>query len=131
MKIFGIEFETKKELKKKVAYLEEELKSLRTVNEALYDKLAKLTIDFPFELGLTVYDVQLRNKNGRYTKKNPSLEHSLINEVVVDEKNYFSLVERRRKLDVFRTREDAQSALEFACGIMPDELKAYYEEHGK
>jgi hypothetical protein len=50
---------------------------------------------------------------------------------VVDEKNYFGLVERRRNLDVFRTHEDAQRALEFACGIMPDELKAYYEEHGK
>jgi hypothetical protein len=131
MKIFGKEVQTKKKLKARIAYLEEELASLRTVNGGLYDRLAEMTTTFPLELGQTVYDVQLRNANGRYTKKHPSLEHSLINEVVVDTKNYFGLVERMRKLDVFRDREGAQRALEFACGVMPDALKAYYEEHGK
>ena len=101
MKLFGIPFTTKKELKKQVAELMSELDS-------------KIEV-FPFNLGQTVYDVQLRNEMGRYAKKNASLEHSLINEVVVDEKNYFNLVERYKRKDVFTTRELAQIHLETIC----------------
>ena len=101
MKILGINFTTKKELKNQVASLMNELEN-------------KLEV-FPFTIGQTVYDVQLRNEMGRYAKKNASLEHSLINEVVVDEKNYFNLVERYKRKDVFTTRELAQIHLETIC----------------
>ena len=101
MKIFGIEFKTKKELKAEVAQLKE--------------KMGFMELTFPFTLGQTVYDVQLRNKNGKYTKKNASLEHSLINEVVVDTKNYFGLVERYNKYDVFTDYENAKEHLESVC----------------
>ena len=101
MKIFRIPFTTKKELKKQVAELMSELDS-------------KIEV-FPFNLGQTVYDVQLRNEMGRYARKNASLEHSLINEVIVTEKNYFGLVERFKKQDVFTSRELAQIHLETIC----------------
>lgn len=94
MKILGREFKTKKELKA-------ELSAMKDV--------------FPFELGQTVYDVQLRNDMGRYATKNVSLEHSRINEVVVDTKNYFNLVERFKKNDVFVDYKSAKAYLESVC----------------
>lgn len=97
MRIFGKEFITKKELKEKIASLQYEMKELRAM--------------FPFNIGQTVYDIQLRNANGKYAKKNISLEHSIINEVVVSEKNYFSLVKRYQENDVFVTKIDAETFL--------------------
>ena len=101
MKIFGREFKTRKELKATINKLENELDTMREA--------------FPFFIGQTVYDVQLRNEKGRYAKKNVSLEHSLINEVVVDEKNYFGLVERYKRNDVFFHYESARAFLESVC----------------
>ena len=101
MKIFGKEFVTKKELKAKVVELSA--------------TLARYEATFPLTLGHTVYDVQLRNDKGRYAKKNASLEHSLINPVVVDEKNYFSLVERYRNHDVFLEESIAKAHLMSVC----------------
>lgn len=93
MKIFGFSFTTKKELSAELAAMKEV---------------------FPFKLGQIVYDVALRDVKGRYTKDAPSFEYSLINEVVVDEKNYFGLVERLKRQDVFIEREDAEIYLELA-----------------
>lgn len=101
MKIFGIEFETRRELKARIAELENKLDAMKDA--------------FPFTLGQIVYDVQLRNEKGRYAKKNVSLEHSLINEVVVDEKNYFGLVERYKRNDVFFGYNEAKAFLESVC----------------
>ena len=101
MKIFGKEFITKKELKERVVQLENELKIMHD--------------DFPFYLGQVVYDVQLRNEKGRYAKKNASLEHSLVNAVAVDEKNYFNLVERYKKQDVFTNEDEARTFLTDVC----------------
>ena len=101
MKIFGIEFETRRELKKKVTQLAYELCAIQNV--------------FPLTLGQIVYDVQFRNENGKYTKKNASLEHSLINEVIVDKKNYFGLVDRYNRNDVFLSYDEAKAFLEKVC----------------
>lgn len=101
MKIFGISFTTKKELKQKVLDLSRECETLREF--------------FPFTLGQTVYDVALKNELGRYTKTKPSREHSLITAVIVSEKNYFSLVKRFYNNDVFFTEEDAKSFLDEIC----------------
>jgi hypothetical protein len=101
MKIFGITFTTKKELK--------------AINASLMDELDRKLEDFPFELGQKVYDVALKNAQGRYTKTRPSREHSTITEVVVDEKNYFSLVNRMKRNDVFFNHEDAELWLNYIC----------------
>lgn len=95
MRIFGKEYVTKKELKEKMAALQCEMKELRVM--------------FPFVIGQTVYDIQLRNANGKYAKKNISFEHSIINEVIVSEKNYFGLVKRYQKNDVFANKIDAET----------------------
>ena len=101
MKVFGIEFKTRRELKEEIALLS--------------DKLATMQQMFPFAIGQTVYDVQLRNEKGRYAKKNASLEHSKINKIVVDEKNYFGLVERYQRHDVFVDYGTADAFLIDVC----------------
>ena len=83
-------------------------KELRTELEIMKDM-------FPFMLGQTVYDVALKNDKGRYTKTNPSAEYSTITETVVDEKNYFSLVKRYRRNDVFVEYDDAVDYLGTVC----------------
>lgn len=101
MKIFGITFTTKKELK--------------AINIVLQGQLNSLLETFPFKLGQTVYDVSLKNAQGRYTKTKPSLEHSIISPVVVDTKNYFKLVERYERNDVHITAEAAETYLKSVC----------------
>ena len=115
MKIFGKEFKTRKELKATIAQLETDKLALHAAHNLTKYELNVMKSAFPFALGQTVYDVQLRNKNGRYAKRNASLEHSLINEVVVDEKNYFGLVDRLKKNDVFFDYESARAFLESVC----------------
>ena len=101
MKFLGITITTKKELKEELQAYEEQFKSLRE--------------DFPFDLGQTVYDIALKNDKGRYTKTNPSLEYSTITPVVVDEKNYFKLVERYRRNDVFEAKDEAAYYIRSLC----------------
>ena len=101
MKIFGINFVSKKELKNK--------------NVELMSELEDMIETFPFKLGQTVYDVALKNDKGRYTKTNPSREHSTITPVTVDEKNYFGLVKRLRRNDVFFAQDDAEAYLNTIC----------------
>ena len=101
MKIFGITFATKKELK--------------NTNANLMDELEKMTEVFPFKLGQTVYDVALKNNKGRYTKTKPCMEYSTITEVTVDEKNYFNLVARLKRNDVFFSFDDAEEYLKAIC----------------
>jgi hypothetical protein len=108
MKIFGINFITKKELKEQIA-------DLMCDVEDLIEDLDYLRADFPFDLGDVVYDVALKNDKGRYTKTKPSLTHSTITEVVVDEKNYFNLVKRLERNDVFFAYEAAEEYLKSIC----------------
>ncbi len=108
MKIFGIELETKKILKERNAELMIEI-------EELIDELQDLSNEFPFDLGQVVYDVALKNAQGRYTKTKPSREHCTITEVEVNEKNYFSLKKRLENNDVFFEYEDAEQYLDSVC----------------
>ena len=101
MKIFGKEIVTKKQLKEKIATLE-------AAN-------ANLLEAFPFELGQVVYDIQLRNETGKYTRSSASLEHSRINEVEVTKKNYFGLVDRYKNNDVFFELQEANDYLVRVC----------------
>lgn len=115
MKIFGKNFMTKKDLKNIIVDLMVENEDLAAENEELMIEISDMLESFPFYIGQPVYDITLRNSKGRWTKTNPSLEHSLINEVVVDEKNYFSIVERYERNDVFLTHAEARAWLESIC----------------
>lgn len=115
-------FISKKKHNAIVAELENKLQTEQSVNDALRAKntwlsedLAKLKEEYPLTIGQTVYDVQLRNEKGRYTKTNPVCEYSKVNEVVVDKKNYFNLVERMKAKDVFTRYEAATQRLHEVC----------------
>ena len=86
-------------------------------NDELTDTVIKYSTKYPFTMGQVVYDVQLRNAQGRYTKTKPSKEHSVINEVIVDAKNYFKLVERFYAEDVFMDRVLAEQHIEKVCNF--------------
>lgn len=88
---------------------------LTSANVKLSEALAEMQGKYPFEIGQTVYDLQLRSSKGRFTKTKASREHSLINEIVVDKKNYFNLAERLDSKDVFVDRAEAEKYLESVC----------------
>lgn len=115
MKILGFEFTTKKELRRMMSALYDNWENAEDELNECIEELNELRETFPFDLGQVVFDVALKDGKGRYTKTAPSLEYSVINEVVVDEKNYFSLVERYNRNDVFVIREDAEDYLKSIC----------------
>lgn len=115
MKIFGIKFTTKKELKEANFELCLTAKELEGELDQVEEKLELKQEAFPFDMGQKVYDVALKNAQGRYTKTKPSREHSTITEVEVNEKNYFGLVKRLNNNDVFFNQEDAESYLDKVC----------------
>ena len=84
-------------------------------NEEIADKLQYMLDTFPFTMGDVVYDVQLRSNKGRFTKTKASRGYSTISEVVVDKKNYFNLVERYTKNDIFRSKIEAEKYLDEIC----------------
>ena len=113
---------TKKKLKEELAHAEEQLsRGSYLYHEVMTsyldaDKMLKCMKEkFPFELGQTVYQLELRNSKGRFTKTKASREHSTINEVVVDKKNYFTLVDKIASGDVFTTLEDAEKHIAEVC----------------
>lgn len=108
MKIFGINFVTKKELKEQILDLQMTVKELE-------GEIAMRDEKYPLELGETVYDVALKNAQGKYTKTKPSIEHCIVTPVTVDEKNYFKLVARMRNNDVFLSEAAAKTYLESIC----------------
>ena len=115
MKIFGINFETKKELRAKNSELIGKINKLGKALDFANDELHYMQIRFPLELGQVVYDVALKNAQGKYTKTKPSREHSTITPVEVNEKNYFGLVKRLNHNDVFFTQEAANEFLDSIC----------------
>lgn len=115
-------FTSKKTLRKRIKDLEETLaieinikNTALKYNEELADKVEELLATYPFVMGQVVYDVQLRSATGRFTKTKPSREHSIINEVIVDKKNYFNLVERYNSNDVFTDLKHAEEYLDAVC----------------
>ena len=113
---------SKKKLKQENEYLQSQLdRGVVLYNEAMGElvELSKLVetyrAKYPFEMGQVVYDVQLRSDKGRFTKTKACREYSIVNEVVVDKKNYFNLVERLANKDVFLTLEAAEAHLKEVC----------------
>ena len=115
MKIFGREFTTKTELRATIDKLENEMQELRDRYYEARVEIERRDAIFPFEIGQTVYDIQLRDENGRYVTDCASFEHSIVNTVVVDEKNYFGLVERYKRNDVFVSYVAAKAFLKSVC----------------
>ena len=115
-------FESKRSLRNTIADLQGRLEyaelaynKVVSYNNELADKVEYMMSMYPFTIGDTVYDVQLRSDKGRFTKTKASREHSIINEVVVDKKNYFNLVDRLHTSDVFTSRELAEAHLDEVC----------------
>lgn len=115
MKFLWFNVETKKELRAKNAILEKDLEDAETDIEELIQELAHYKTTFPLTLGDTVCDIQLRNANGRFAKRNASRQHSYYNKVVVTKSNYFSLVDRFLKKDVFINEFEANKYLDEVC----------------
>lgn len=122
MKVFGINIETKAELRKEIERLQRKVcdldAALTYANNTSIEYVTKLTSyeqEYPLTIGQTVYDIQLRNDKGRYTKTKASRQYSHINEVVVDKKNYFNLVGRYHSKDVFINKVDAEKYLDSVC----------------
>jgi len=111
MNIFGLHITTKKKCLRHA----NELRIRDNKIEDLQCELDALGVAFPFDIGQKVYDVALKNAQGRYTKTKPSREHSTITEVVVNENNYFSLVKRFNNNVVFDCPEDAENYLDSVC----------------
>lgn len=122
MKIFGLHITTNKAYRNTIAELQATIADLQSTIVELqaknreHEEVIEAAFDaFPLVLGQTVYDIALKDDNGRYTKVNPSLEHCVITPVEVTEKNYFGLVGRVRRDDVFFTKEDAAEYLKSIC----------------
>ena len=115
MKFLWFNIETKKELRKKIYVLECDLTDAEEECDHWQSELNYYKQFFPLDIGSTVYDIQLRDSKGKYTKDNASREHSYFTEVEVTEKNYFGLVERLKNNDVFTNSFDATEYMDRVC----------------
>lgn len=115
MKFLWFNVETKKELRAKISELEDQNIQIRKYNEDIANAYERMKTLYPLDIGATMYDVQLRGEDGKYTRTKASREHSLINEVVVTEANYFKLKKRMLKNDVFYTLDQAKWYLDGIC----------------
>ena len=114
MKIFGINIQTKKELKREIEQLKNDLIEAVSEIETYEEVLEYIGSRFPFDLDLEIFEVQLKNKNGKFTTAKPSKEHSVIVPVTVTEKNYFRLAKKFMN-GVFYTKEEAEEYLTEIC----------------
>jgi len=115
MKFLGFNITTKKELKSEISLLVQEKNDLWEERHDLINEVSAYKHNFPLSIGQIVYDLQLRDAKGRYTKTNPSRTHSKINKIVVNEDNYFELVRRMKLKDVFVNEDTAISYLSVLC----------------
>ena len=115
MKFLWFNVETKGELRARIAELEFENNEIRKYNEDIANAYELMKTIYPLDIGATMYDVQLRGEDGKYTRTKASREHSLINEVEVTEANYFKLKKRMLKEDVFYTYDQAIKHLDEVC----------------
>lgn len=115
MKFLWFNVETKKELRARIAELEAQNTQIRKYNEDIANAYELMKTLYPLDIGATMYDVQLRGEDGKYTRTKASREHSLINEVLVTEANYFKLKKRMLKKDVFYTLDHAKKHLDEIC----------------
>ena len=122
MKIFGKTIMTRKRLKEDIAILEMQLERVRDASKDMRLRCTMLEADvdymksmFPFMLEDTVFEIQLKDSKGRFTKTKADRTQSGVIEIVADTKNYFKLVERYRAGNIFLSFEDASIKLDEIC----------------
>ena len=108
MKIFGLNITTAAKYEQTIRELKAKIVEKEELLEAAFEI-------FPLVPGQVVYDIALKDAKGRFTKTEPSLEHSTITPVEVDEQNYFSLVDRMKRNDVFVDFNEAERYLQSIC----------------
>ena len=115
MKFLWFNFETKKELRDQIRDLVSENAYLIESNMKAHAELTDYQKKYPLVIGETVYELKRKDSSGKFTKKNVSKEHSTIEPITVTKKNYFGLVDRFLKLDVFVSEDDAIEYLDEIC----------------
>lgn len=93
----------------------EAMKVYKKQVEDTFAELEKSKKLFKVGVGETVYDITLKDKNGKFTLKRPCLETSTIKAVEVTEGNFFDIIRRIEKKDVFHDKERARKHLEKLC----------------
>ena len=91
------------------------MKEYKKQVEDTFAELEKSKKLFKVGVGETVYDITLKDKNGKFTLKRPCLETSTIKAVEVTEGNFFDIIRRIEKKDVFHDEERARKHLEKLC----------------
>lgn len=91
------------------------MKEYKKQVEDTFTELEKSKKLFKVGVGETVYDITLKDKNGKFTLKRPCLETSTIKAVEVTEGNFFDIIRRIEKKDVFHDKERAKKHLEKLC----------------
>lgn len=95
--------------------LKRQAAAIEADRNGLISELDTMKKAFPFIIGQVVYDVQLKNAQGRFTKKHPSFEQSSVNAVEVTAANYFKLVARLASKDVFFEEAAATEHIRSLC----------------
>lgn len=93
----------------------EAMKEYKKQVEDTFAELEKSKKLFKVGVGETVYDITLKDKNGKFTLKSPCLETSTIKAVEVTEGNFFDIIRRIEKKDVFLDEGRARKHLEMLC----------------
>lgn len=93
----------------------EAMKVYKKQVEDTFAELEKSKKLFKVGVGETVYDITLKDKNGKFTLKRPCLETSTIKAVEVTEGNFFDIIRRIERKDVFHDEERARKHLEKLC----------------
>lgn len=93
----------------------EAMKVYKKQVEDTFAELEKSKKLFKVGVGETVYDITLKDKNGKFTLKRPCLETSTIKAVEVTEGNFFDIIRRIEKKDVFHDEGRARKHLEKLC----------------
>lgn len=80
-----------------------------------FETLAKQKRLFPVGIGDVVYDITLKDKEGKFTTEKPCLETSAVKPVKVTEGNFFDIIRRIEKKDVFFDEERAKKHVRKLC----------------
>lgn len=122
MKPFNRFFTSKKQLLRTIDKLQAELAFTKktkdeviSYNNQIADAYEDITKMFPLRLGEVVYEIQLRDSTGKYTKNKPNYGCSSIVEVVVTTKNYFKLVDKLKEGLISKSHGRAETNLKNSC----------------
>ena len=93
----------------------EELKEYKKRVAETLAELEKSKKLFKVGVGDVVYDITLKDKEGKFTTEKPCLETSTVKPVKVTESNFFDIIRRIEKKDVFFDEERAKKHVRKLC----------------